>query len=331
MVNFVRHAAACAGRGTLPNRRKKFSACLPRNGVERNAAGFGQHIGGVDDKSRLVAFAAMLAGREIRRIGLDQNAVGRKVCGDVAQRSRILERQNAGERDEMPERDGPAGEVGTAGKAMQHGGEGALPCFLFEDARHVVIGVARMDHQRQPGFARRRDVIAKTALLRLARRVVVVVVEAGLADRHDFGMPRARDQIARGHMQFLVGIVRMGPDRAEHVREALGDRQHLGMARNPRRDGDQAGDAGSAARDRPRHRAQRQNPGNRDGNGCRSACFFLAIAPFFRRARHNAETPPPAPAALRRERRGVCCRDKQTCARRPARPEDRAIFRPTPA
>ena len=134
----------------------------------------------------------------------------------------------------------------TAGKAMQHGREGALPCFLFEDARHVVVGVARMDHQRQPGFARRRDVAAKAALLRLARRVVVVIVEAGLADRHDLGVPRARDQVARRHVQFLVGVVRMGADRAEDVGKSLGDRQHLGVARDPRRDGDQAADAGRA-------------------------------------------------------------------------------------
>src|ERR1700726_3388441 len=106
----------------------------------------------------------------------------------------------------MPERYGAAGEIGTAGKTMQHGGEGALPCFLFEDARHVVVGVARMDDQRQPGFARRRDMAAKAALLRLARRVVVVIVEAGLADGHYLGMPRARDQVARRHMQFLMGV-----------------------------------------------------------------------------------------------------------------------------
>ena len=129
---------------------------------------------------------------------------------------------------------------------MQHGGEGALPCFLFEDARHVVVGVARMDHQRQPGFARRRDMSAKAALLRVARRVVVVIVEAGLADRHDFGVPRARDEVARRHMQFLMGVMRMSADRAKHVGKALGDRQHLGVARDPRRDGDQARDAGCA-------------------------------------------------------------------------------------
>ena len=75
----------------------------------------------------------------------------------------------------------------AAGETMQHGREGALPGFLFEDARGVGVGLARMDDQRQSGLARRRDMGAKAALLRLARRVVVMIIEAGLAERHDFG------------------------------------------------------------------------------------------------------------------------------------------------
>ena len=71
---------------------------------------------------------------------------------------------------------------------MQHRREGALPCFFFENARGVVVGLARMDDQRQAGLARGRDMGAKAALLRLARRVVVVIIEPGLAERHDFGL-----------------------------------------------------------------------------------------------------------------------------------------------
>ena len=117
---------------------------------------------------------------------------GRQFGGDRAQRRRILERQNAGERNKVPERDGAAGEIAAAGETMQHGGEGALPRFFFEDARGIVVGLAGMDDERQAGLARGGDMGAKSALLRLARRVVVVVIEPGFADRHDFGMPRAR-------------------------------------------------------------------------------------------------------------------------------------------
>ena len=85
------------------------------------------------------------------------------------ERRRVLERQDAGERNKKSERDGAPGKIGAAGETMQHGREGALPGFFLEDARGVVIGVARMDHQRQAGLARRLDVGAKSALLRLAR------------------------------------------------------------------------------------------------------------------------------------------------------------------
>ena len=76
-------------------------------------------------------------------------------------------------------------QVAAAGEAMQHGREGALPRFLLENPRGVVVGIARMDDERQAGLARRRDMGAKAALLRVARRVVVVIVEAGFADGDD--------------------------------------------------------------------------------------------------------------------------------------------------
>ena len=47
-------------------------------------------------------------------------------------------------------------------------------------------------------------------------------------------------------------LVRMGADRAEDVRKALGDREQLGVALHPGRDGDDAADAG---RPRARHHA----------------------------------------------------------------------------
>ena len=87
------------------------------------------------------------------------------------------------------------GEVRTAGVAMEDGREGALPGFLLQDRRHVVVGIARMDDQRQAGFTRRGDVLAEAFLLRLARACVVVVVETRLADRHHLGVAGARDQV----------------------------------------------------------------------------------------------------------------------------------------
>ena len=81
------------------------------------------------------------------------------------------------------------GELAAAGEAMQHGREGALPGFLVAGfSRDVVVGLAGVDHQRQAGLAGGRDMGAEALLLRVARRVVVVVVEPRLADRHHLGM-----------------------------------------------------------------------------------------------------------------------------------------------
>ena len=119
------------------------------------------------------------------------------------------------------------GQVAAAGEAMQHRREGALARFLFENPRHVGVAVARMDHQRQAGFARRGNVLAEALLLRVARAVVVVIVEAGLADGDDFRMFGQRDQRLGVDVGLFRRVMRMGADRAEDVREFLRNRKHL--------------------------------------------------------------------------------------------------------
>ena len=111
----------------LAEQAKEILGGLARDLLERNAAGLGQHLGGLDHVSRLVALAADTAGREIRRVGLDENAVGRHRRRDGAQRVGILEGQDAGEGNEVPERNGAAGEVGPAGKAVQDSGKAPCP------------------------------------------------------------------------------------------------------------------------------------------------------------------------------------------------------------
>ena len=57
-------------------------------------------------------------------------------------------------------------------------------------------------------------------------------------------MAGACDQLVGGDVELLVGVVRMGADRAVHVGKALGDGEHLGVPPDPRRDRDDAADAG---------------------------------------------------------------------------------------
>ena len=127
--------------------------------------------------------------------------------------------------------------------------------------RHVVVGLARMDDQRQAGLARGRDMGAEALLLRVARAVVVVIVEPGFADRHHLGMARARDQVGGRDVELLVGVVRMGADRAADLGKPLGDRDELGVPLHPGRDRHHAADAGGLRRAPPRRRARSAKSG----------------------------------------------------------------------
>ena len=101
-----------------------------------------------------------------------------------------------------------------------------------------------MDHQRQPGRARGGDVVAETALLRVAWAVIIVIIEPRLPDGHHLGMAGVCDQLVGRDVELLVGVVRMGADRAVNVGKALGDGEHLGMPLDPRGNRDDAADAG---------------------------------------------------------------------------------------
>ena len=75
--------------------------------------------------------------------------------------------------------------------------------------------------------------VAEALLLRVARTVVAEIVEAGLADRNHFRMLRDRDQFGGVNVEFLVRIMRMGPDRTEDIRELFRDGQYLPVSLHP--------------------------------------------------------------------------------------------------
>ena len=133
---------------------------------------------------------------------------------------------------------------------MQHRAERSLGDLVFEDAAAVVVGLAGVDHQRQSCRPRRGDMRAKAALLRLARAVLVEIIQPRLPQRHDLRMLGQLDQFAGGNAVFLIGLMRMGADRAIDVGKSLGDGQQPAEPPHPRRDGDDTTDPGGlGARD----------------------------------------------------------------------------------
>ena len=196
-----------------------------------------------DDKGRLVAAAAMGRRREIGRVGLDQKAVERDVARDGAQILRLLERHDAGKRDHETEAERGLGEFTRAGEAMEHSAEPPLPHFLRQDRGHVGVGVARVDDERQVELASQRDLPAKDALSHVARRAVIVIVEARLADAYAFRMPGEGAHGVEVLRPLPRRLVRMGADGEEDVVVALGDRGDACGFPDLRADGDHPLDA----------------------------------------------------------------------------------------
>ena len=93
--------------------------------------------------------------------------------------------------------------------------------FLVQNAERVVLGLARVDHDRQPQRPRQLDLLAEHVLLHVARREVVVVVEADLADRPAQGLRvDRRPGLTRRRCGIggeLPGLVRMHADREAHT------------------------------------------------------------------------------------------------------------------
>src|SRR5665213_3738572 len=100
---------------------------------------------------------------------------------------------------------------------MEHERKSPTRRFVFEDARNVLIGVARMDHQRQAGFARSGDVPPETGSL---RRVValIVIVEADLPDGDAAWVRTQPHELGSRDFRLFMRVVRMRADRAPDLR-----------------------------------------------------------------------------------------------------------------
>ena len=105
-----------------------------------------------------------------------------------------------------------------------------------------------MHDQWQSGFPRRLDMQSKGFLLQLARRMLVEIIEAGLANADNFGMRGQFDELCRRYFIALTfRLMRMNTDGAMNIVILLRDRpdsvklaefcpdgQHMSDADRPR-------------------------------------------------------------------------------------------------
>ena len=86
--------------------------------------------------------------------------------------------------------------------------------FGGELGERLVVGRARVDHERLAGLARERDLRRERALLILARRAVAVEVETRLADRHAALVRGERAQLGEVGVVEALRRVRVAADAA---------------------------------------------------------------------------------------------------------------------
>ena len=86
-----------------------------------------------------------------------------------------------------PEVERPPREEHVAREAVEYARRAALP-RLPQDRHRVLVSLARVNDQRQAGFAGERDLRGEDRALTIARREVVVIVQADFADRSNAGV-----------------------------------------------------------------------------------------------------------------------------------------------
>ena len=110
--------------------------------------------------------------------------------------------------------------------------------FLAQDASRFGVRRAGMDDERQAGFPRGGGVRPEQLRLARPRAVVVVEIEAGLADADDLGVAGAVEDGGAIGVGLRCRLVRMDPDRAPDVRISLGDVAHRVEFAEPGADGE---------------------------------------------------------------------------------------------
>ena len=154
---------------------------------------------------------------------------------------------------------------------MDQAGEGALGVFLLQHVAGLGVGVAGMDDQRQAGLARRRDMGAEALGLLGARAVLVIEIEAGLADADHLGMAAPPRSAGRGCVAPPPSPRADG--RRPSTRHCRGARRSRAPARTGR-----AACRWSACRRRPAVRARASTPVSSPASSGKSRWQWLSIS-----------------------------------------------------
>src|SRR4029434_1339161 len=105
---------------------------------------------------------------------------------------RVLEVDDARERDIEPERHGSLSDLPGFGKAMHHAPDLVI-AFFTHDPERVRSSVPHVNDERRPAAARRPDMGTKPLPLPFAIVLDAVIVQSSFPDAQDPGMSRKLD------------------------------------------------------------------------------------------------------------------------------------------
>ena len=129
--------------------------------------------------------AALGHGREIRGVGFHQDAVGGHIFGRFLNIGGVFEGDDAGKRNVKAQIKRHARHAHVFGEAVDHAGVGAA---FAQHGHGVVGGIAGVHNQRQAALVGCFDVLGEAALLPGQIAFAPMVIEAGFAYAHHFGV-----------------------------------------------------------------------------------------------------------------------------------------------
>ena len=150
---------------------------------------------------------------QVGRVGLHERPVQRTDCGGGPQIGGRSEGHDPAERQKPTPGQALPGLIHTAGKAVEHRAiRNALP---VQHRKGLLPGLAGVDHQRQAPLVGQRHLGCEDVPLGVARRMIVVEVQAGLAHRN-----RRAQQVGQA-IDTVAGLMWMDPGSRPDVLEGL--------------------------------------------------------------------------------------------------------------
>ena len=155
------------------------------------------------DPRRLVPLPAIWHRREVRRIGLDQKAIARHHPNQI-DISPFLERHDTAEGD-VPTGLNRKFSEGLRTRVAVHDADNSRAACVSYCGSRIVLSITAVHNYRTLNFLGERNLRGESGALRIARRVVVMVVETALTHRDRPALKKAAQL-----WYVAVGVERRG-------------------------------------------------------------------------------------------------------------------------